>query len=95
VVAGAGTWVDIAHYGRMKHTWLASFPDLPHGVLAHDTFRRVCSLVDPQRLEQCFRQWMATTTPPLPREVVAMDGESIPLSRWMRWAVSKLSPDNC
>jgi predicted transposase YbfD/YdcC len=61
----------------MKHTWLATFLDLPHGIPSHDTFRRVFSLVDPQVLEQCFRQWMATTAPPLPREVVAVDGKTV------------------
>jgi predicted transposase YbfD/YdcC len=77
VVAGAETWVDIAHYRRLKHAWLTSFLDLPHGIPSHDTFRRVFSLVDPQALEQCFRQWMATTAPPLPREVVAVDGKTV------------------
>lgn len=79
VVAGAGaeTWVDIAHYGQLKQTWLAMFLELPGGVPSHDTFRRVFSLLDPQVLEQCFRQWMATTAPPLPREVVAIDGKTV------------------
>lgn len=77
VVTGAETWVDIADYGRLKHAWLATFLDLPHGIPSHDTFRRVFSLVDPQALEQCFRQWMTTTTPPLPREVVAVDGKTV------------------
>lgn len=77
VVAGAETWVDIADYGRMKHNWLATFLDLPHGSVSHDTFRRVFSLVDPQGLEQCFRQSMASAAPPLPREVVAVDGKTV------------------
>jgi predicted transposase YbfD/YdcC len=77
VVAGAETWVDIAHYGRMKQAWLATFLALPHGIPSHDTFRRVFSLVDPSCLEACFRQWMATTAPPLPREVVAVDGKTV------------------
>jgi predicted transposase YbfD/YdcC len=77
VVAGAETWVDIAHYGQSKQAWLATFLDLPSGVPSHDTFRRVFSLLDPQLLEQCFRQWMASTAPPLPREVVAIDGKTV------------------
>jgi len=77
VVAGAETWVDIAHYGQMKHTWLTTFLDLPPGIPSHDTFRRVFSLVDPQILEQGFRQWMATAAPPLPREGVAIDGKTV------------------
>jgi len=77
VVAGAETWVDIAHYGQLKQTWLATFLELPSGIPSHDTFRRVFSLLDPQLLEQFFRQWMATTAPPLPREVVAIDGKTV------------------
>lgn len=77
VVAGAETWVDIAHYGQLKQAWLATFLDLPNGIPSHDTFRRVFSLLDPQLLEQCFRQWMATTAPPRPREVVAIDGKTV------------------
>lgn len=77
VVAGAETWVDIAHYGQMKRAWLLTFLDLPHSIPSHDRFRRVFSLVDPQELEQCFRQWMASTAPPLPREVVAVDSKTV------------------
>ncbi|OGX82157.1 hypothetical protein BEN49_14420 [Hymenobacter coccineus] len=61
----------------MKHAWLATFLALPHGSASHDTFRRVFSLVDPQGLEQCFRQWMASAAPPLPRAVVAIDGKTV------------------
>ncbi|WP_070742364.1 ISAs1 family transposase [Hymenobacter coccineus] len=68
---------DIADYGRMEHTWLATFLDLPHGSASHDTFRRVFSLVDPQGLEQCFRRWIASAAPPLPREVFAIDGKTV------------------
>lgn len=61
----------------MKHPWLTTFLDLPHGIPSPDTFRRVFSLVNPQVLEQCFRQWMATAAPPLPREVVAVDDKTV------------------
>lgn len=47
VVAGANTWVDIAHYGRMKQAWLATFLNLPRGTPSHDTFWGVFTLVDP------------------------------------------------
>ena len=77
IVAGAETWVDIAHYGQLKQTWLATFLELPSGIPSHDTFRRVFSLLDPTMLEQCFRQWMATTAPPRLREVVAIDGKTV------------------
>ena len=53
------------------------FPGFAPGSASHDTFRRVFSLLDPQLLEQCFRQWMATIAPPLPREVVAINGQTV------------------
>jgi len=55
----------------------ATFLDLPHGSASNDTFRRVFSLLDPQVLGQCFRQWMATTAPPLSRGVVAIGGKTV------------------
>lgn len=69
--------MNIAHYGRLKQAWLDTFLDLLHGTPSHGTFRRVFSLVDPSCLEECFRQWMATVAPPLPREVVAVDGKTL------------------
>ena len=69
--------MDIAHYGQVKQAWLSTFLELPGGVPSPDTFRRVLSRLDPQVLEQCFRQWMATPAPPLPREVVAIDGKTV------------------
>ena len=77
VVAGAETWVDIAHYGQLKQPWLATFLDLPSGIPSHDSFRRVFSLLDPQVLEPGFCQWVATTAPPLPHEVVAIGGKTV------------------
>ncbi|MGI4831893.1 MAG: transposase family protein [Janthinobacterium lividum] len=53
------------------------FLNLPHSLPSHNTFRRVFSLVAPQRLEQCFSQWIATAAPPRPRGVVAVDGKTV------------------
>lgn len=49
---------------------------LTKAIPSHDTFRRVFSQVDPQVLEQCFRQWMTAAATPLPREVVAIDSKT-------------------
>ena len=46
VIAGAESWEDIALYGRSKIGWLGTFLALPHGIPAHDTFRRVFMLID-------------------------------------------------
>jgi hypothetical protein len=57
VIAGAGTWTDIANYGDMKKDWLATFLDLSDGVPSHDTFLRVFILITPRNFEQCFYRW--------------------------------------
>jgi predicted transposase YbfD/YdcC len=61
----------------LKQPCLATFLDLPGGIPSHDTFRRVFLLLDPQQVEQCFCQWMATVAPPSLREVIAVDGKTI------------------
>jgi hypothetical protein len=57
VCAGAGSWEDIALYGRSKIDWLRRFLALPHGIPSHDTFRRVFMLIDTGRFESCFESW--------------------------------------
>jgi len=48
VIAGAESWVDMALYGQNKADWLSTFLRLPNGIPAHDTFRRVFMLIDPE-----------------------------------------------
>ncbi|MEJ7658470.1 MAG: ISAs1 family transposase [Hymenobacter sp.] len=79
VVAGAETWVDIAHYGRIEAArgWplFWTCPTALPRTIRSGAFSR-CSTR--RLLEQCFRQWMASTVaPPLPREVVAVDGKTV------------------
>src|SRR3954462_3213551 len=54
VIACAESWKDIALYGRSKQAWLKSFLALPNGIPAHDTFRRVFRLLDPDAFEAYF-----------------------------------------
>lgn len=77
VIAGAERWEDIALYGRSKIEWLGTFLALPHGIPAHDTFRRVFMLIDTGRFEMCFEAWARSLAAPLDQEVVAIDGKTI------------------
>lgn len=77
VIAGAESWEDIALYGRSKIDWLGRFLALPHGIPAHDTFRRVFMLIDAERFETCFEAWARSFGATLDREVVAIDGKTI------------------
>src|SRR3712207_3363340 len=71
VIACAESFEDMALYGRSKLSWLQQFLPLPHGIVSHDTFRRVFLLLEPQAFETCFQTWTQSLTQPLPREVIA------------------------
>jgi predicted transposase YbfD/YdcC len=60
VVGEAGSFEDIALYGRCKRAWLEQFLALPNGIPSHDTFRRVFTLIDPDAFERCFLGWVRT-----------------------------------
>jgi len=77
VIAGAESWEDIALYGRSKIDWLGTFLALPHGIPAHDTFRRVFMLIDAGGFERCFEAWARSFGATLDREVVAIDGKTL------------------
>ncbi len=58
VLGEAESFEDIALYGRGKQDWLQRFLELPGGIPSHDTFRRVLMLIDPDRFERCFLDWV-------------------------------------
>jgi len=51
-LSGADSWPTIASYGKKKIKWLKKFLPFKNGTPAHDTFRRVFSLIDPSQLEK-------------------------------------------
>jgi hypothetical protein len=78
VLAEAESFEDIALYGRGKQDWLQGFLELPGGIPSHDTFRRVLMLVDPDRFERCFLDWVRAVFQPkvaVPRQI-AIDGKT-------------------
>src|SRR4051794_30256700 len=80
VIACAESWEDIELYGRSKQAWLKTFLALPNGIPSHDTFRRVFMLIDPDAFEGCFARWAQSLTNKPEREVVAIDGKTVPRS---------------
>ncbi len=77
VIAGAESWVDMALYGQNKADWLSTFLRLPNGIPAHDTFRRVFMLIDPEDFESRFTAWTQAFAVSVDREVVAIDGKTV------------------
>ena len=64
VIGEAESFEDIALYGRCKRDWLGRFLELPGGIPSHDTFRRVLMLIDPERFERCFLDWVRSVFRP-------------------------------
>ena len=74
-IAGADSWTEIADFGRAKEDWLRTFVKIPNGIPSHDTFGRVFSLLDPERFQEAFRDWVAAVQGRV-RGVVAIDGKT-------------------
>ena len=77
VLCGAETWNDMEDFGHSKETWLRSILKLPSGILAHDTFNRVFSLLDPKELEERFLQWTSSVSRLTEGELISIDGKTI------------------
>ena len=79
VISEAESFEDIALYGRCKEGWLRGFLELPNGIPSHDTFRRVLTLIDPERFERCFLGWVRSVFRPeaaAPQQI-AIDGKTV------------------
>ena len=79
VLGEAESFEDIALYGRCKRQWLEGFLALPNGIPSHDTFRRVLMLVDPDRLQRSFLDWVRAVFRAEeggPRQI-AIDGKTV------------------
>lgn len=80
VLCGADNWVEVEWFGKMKHGWLSTFLDLPHGIPSHDTFGRVFRQIAPEEFEAGFRSWTQAICDKV-NGVIAIDGKSIRGSR--------------
>jgi predicted transposase YbfD/YdcC len=76
-VGGADTWTEIEDFGYSKQEWFSTFLELPNGIPSHDTFRRVFSLLDPAKFEQCFMAWIQDIRQWIDGEVIAIDGKTL------------------
>ncbi len=77
VICGADEWTEVELFGKLRHTWLKTFLELPHGIPSHDTFGRVFRLLDPKQLDQCFQHWMAAMAECTGGQLIAIDGKTI------------------
>lgn len=81
ITSGADSWVSVVDWGGTKLDWLRGFLPFANGIASHDTFSRVFSLLDAQRFEACFIDWMQQLCPALQDQHVCIDGKSVRGSR--------------
>ncbi len=77
VICGAETFVAIELWGRARLPWLQTFLDLPHGIPSHDTIGRILGALDPEAFRQAFISWVRTLAKLNPKEIVAIDGQTL------------------
>ena len=76
MLSDADNFDDIALWGRLKETWLRRFLTLKNGIPSHDTFERVFRVLDPERFEGVFRQWVSGIVTALGGQL-AIDGKTL------------------
>ena len=76
MLSDADNFEDIALWGRLKEDWLRRFLTLKNGMPSHDTFERVFRILDPERFEEVFRQWVGGIVTALGGQM-AIDGKTL------------------
>ena len=76
VLAGAESFVDIARFGEKKIEFLRRFRPFHHGTPAHDHLGDIFAVLDAERFQRCFVDWVAALIG-APKEVVAIDGKTL------------------
>jgi predicted transposase YbfD/YdcC len=77
VICGAEGWVDIELFGNSKLHWLSTFLELPNGIPSHDTFGRVFSLIDAQKFQHAFYEWVLAVNEIIQGQVINIDGKCL------------------
>jgi predicted transposase YbfD/YdcC len=76
-ICGAEGWVEVEQFGEAKRTWFAKYLDLTNGIPSHDTFGRVFGLLDAERFQHCFINWVEAICQVLKEQVVSFDGKAL------------------
>src|SRR5262249_50458818 len=76
VLADCDDFVQIAEWARHHQDFLRTFLELPNGIPAHDTFRRVFAAVQPTALQGVLIGWLQQRRG-LPAEWVHIDGKAL------------------
>lgn len=77
MVSGMDDFADFERFAQEREEWLRKWLKLPHGTPSDDTFRRIFTALDPDAFCECFIAFVASMSPRLGRELVAIDGKTL------------------
>jgi hypothetical protein len=56
---------------------LKTFLEIPHGMPSHDTFGRVCSVLDAQQFQLAVYEWVSAVNVIIPRQITNIDSKRL------------------
>ena len=78
ILCGCESWSDIKDYCRVKRDWLKRYVSFKNGIPSSDTFRRVFTLLDPDRVEYILRSHAAElVSKGKATDQIAVDGKAL------------------
>lgn len=79
VIAGAEGPTGIAEWARSPSVseWLRRHLELPHGIPAKDTYRRVFQRLNPEAFQKCFASWLQSLMTSSDVRLLAIDGKTL------------------
>lgn len=58
VICGAETWSQMVGFAKSKEAFLKKFLELPNGIPSKNTINRTFSVIDSEKFESCFVDWV-------------------------------------
>jgi predicted transposase YbfD/YdcC len=89
VLAGCEDFVEIAEWAKVHEAVFGTFLELPHGIPSHDTFNRVCAMLQPTTLQEVLLPWLLARRG-LPGEWIHLDGKTLRRTRCQRQKLKAL-----
>ncbi len=77
VLSGAEGWKDIEKFGHKKLAWLRQFRRFEQGIPVDDTIARIIRALEPEKMAQCFINWVNAIRRQQGHQLIAIDGKTL------------------